>query len=244
MDRRVVCIWLPRLPTDRLCRANPGWREAPLTVAGTDFSRRVTAINRTAHVAGLRIGLRLADALAQEPTLRVVPPDDAADQALLRVLAERYGMVSPWTAPDIPDGIWIDAGGCAHLFSGEAAMLALLRDKLAAQGFPVRVALATTPGAAWAWARFGNADTPILGDPGQLTPLPLAALRLPPDTVAELSALGLRRVGDLLDLPRAQVSLRFGRQVLWRLDQVLGNEPEPIARTEDVTRCLHRLLDQ
>lgn len=232
-------------------------------MAGTDSSRRLTAINRAAHVAGLRTGLRLADALAQVPALRVAPADDAADQALLRVLAERCGMVSPWTAPDIPDGIWIDGSGCAHLFGGEAAMLALLRDKLAAQGFAVRVALATTPGAAWAWARFGHADTPILGDPGQLTPLPLAALRLPPDTVAELSALGLRRVGDLLDLPRAQVSLRFGRQVLWRLDQALGNEPEPInplvpvaahrvhmalpepiARTEDVTRCLHRLLDQ
>lgn len=62
-----------------------------------------------------------------------------------------------------------------------------------------------------------------------LAPLPIAALRLPPDVVAALARLGLTRVEDLLGLPRAALARRFGREVVWRLDQALGQEPEPIS---------------
>ena len=62
-----------------------------------------------------------------------------------------------------------------------------------------------------------------------LAPLPLAALRLPPDVVAELTRLGVRRVDDLAGMPRAALARRFGRIVVQRLDQALGVEPEPVS---------------
>ena len=62
-----------------------------------------------------------------------------------------------------------------------------------------------------------------------LAALPIAALRLPPDTVAALARLGLTRIEDLLGLPRAGLARRFGREVVWRLDQALGQEPEPVS---------------
>ncbi len=58
--------------------------------------------------------------------------------------------------------------------------------------------------------------------------LPVAALRIDPATAAELSRLGLRRIGDLLDQPRAGLARRFGRPLVERLDQVTGMAPEPI----------------
>ncbi len=61
-----------------------------------------------------------------------------------------------------------------------------------------------------------------------LMPLPVAALRLPVATVEGLARLGLRRVGDLMDLPRAALARRFGADTLRRLDQALGREPEPV----------------
>jgi protein ImuB len=60
-------------------------------------------------------------------------------------------------------------------------------------------------------------------------PLPLAALRLPDDAVQALARLGLRRIDDIAVLPRAALARRFGTQVLRRLDQALGVEPEPVA---------------
>jgi protein ImuB len=53
-------------------------------------------------------------------------------------------------------------------------------------------------------------------------------LRLAPETVEALAELGLKRIADLIDLPRAPLAARFG-ELLRRLDQALGREDEPIA---------------
>jgi protein ImuB len=58
--------------------------------------------------------------------------------------------------------------------------------------------------------------------------LPIAALRLPADTVADLRKLGFERIADLLATPRAPLTLRFGPGVGRRLDQALGRTGEPI----------------
>lgn len=84
---------------------------------------------------------------------------------------------------------------------------------------------ATVPGRAVAAHR--------IAAPGQsyaaLSPLPVAALRLDAETVAQLSRLGLRRVGDLLGQPRAGLARRFGRGLVARLDQAMGAAPEPVS---------------
>jgi protein ImuB len=61
-----------------------------------------------------------------------------------------------------------------------------------------------------------------------LAPLPVAALRIGPETAAALAGLGLRRIGDMAVLPRAHLARRFGVDVVRRLDQALGHEPEPV----------------
>lgn len=61
-----------------------------------------------------------------------------------------------------------------------------------------------------------------------LAGLPLAALRLAPETVEGLHRLGLRRIDELAGLPRGALTRRFGAEVLHRLDQAMGIVPEPI----------------
>ena len=73
----------------------------------------------------------------------------------------------------------------------------------------------------------------VIAPPGRLrealAPLPISALRVKRDAVEGLARLGLRRVDELAALPRAALSRRFGADVLRRLDQALGLEPEPVA---------------
>ena len=64
---------------------------------------------------------------------------------------------------------------------------------------------------------------------GALSPLPIAALRLEPEVTAQLSRLGLRRIGDLLGQPRAALARRFGKGLVLRLDQAMGSAPEPVS---------------
>jgi len=61
-----------------------------------------------------------------------------------------------------------------------------------------------------------------------LHPLPIEALRLPPETVRLLHDLGLARVGQLEALPREEFLSRFGPVLLRRMDQAFGRLDEPV----------------
>ncbi len=74
-----------------------------------------------------------------------------------------------------------------------------------------------------------------------LSALPVAALRLDPQVVQQLSRLGLRRIGDLIGQPRAALARRFGKGLVLRLDQALGAASEPISPTKPPPRYAVRL---
>lgn len=91
------------------------------------------------------------------------------------------------------------------------------------------------------WERGGVAPlgrrTPVaagrIAPPGQtrtaLAALPVAALRLEAEVVAQLARLGLRGIGDLAGQPRAALARRFGKALVLRLDQAFGAVPEPLS---------------
>src|SRR5207253_839012 len=102
---------------------------------------------------------------------------------------------------------------------------------LAKLGFTGCIAVAGTPGAAHALARYGGEDVEIL-PPGReaaaLAGLPIAALRLEPSALAAAARFGLERVGDLCPMPRGPLAKRLGLAGVNRLDQALGRTAEPI----------------
>lgn len=173
----------------------------------------------------------LAQAQALVPDLAVYPADPVGDARALADLAAWCLRFAPLTSADPSGGIWIDITGCAHLFGGEDALVQRLRAQLQATGLAVRAAVADTPGAAWAVARYRAADATVVA-PGasaaMLDPLPVAALRLPAHLPSTLRRLGFERIGALARAPRAPLALRFGAQILQRLDQALGRVFEPI----------------
>ncbi|MXP65638.1 DNA polymerase Y family protein [Roseomonas sp. M0104] len=240
--RRVVSLYLPTWPTDRLRRRQatsagvqpPAEQplEAPLVTRMAEENRQViAAANQAALRLGLRPGMALAHAQAMVPDLQVAEADPEGDTSALAELAAWCLRWSPLTAPAAPDSLWIDATGCAHLHGGEAAMLAALLSRLERAGISARAALADTPGAAWALARH-SAQSMTIVPPGAhadaVALLPIGALRLEAETVQALRRLGIDLVGQLLSLPRAPLARRFGPEVLRRLDQALGREAEPI----------------
>ena len=202
--RRILYLWLPRWPIDRRRRsaalsgrgkeaAAPAEETPFATVIDTAGRRLLAAINPAAMNAGLAPGMPLADALSFVPGLTTAAAEPAKDAASLRRLAEWCGRYSPWTAPDGADGIKIEITGCAHLWGGEEALAADLVARLGRQGITTHIAVADTLGAAWAYARFGEAGRrPAILPSGDaraaLAPLPVEALRLDPATRARSAA--------------------------------------------------------
>jgi protein ImuB len=197
---------------------------------------RIAALNEAAEAAGLTLGEPLADARAKASNVQTRAVDAAADDAALRRLAlwaTRYTpTASPWSEDNGADGFFLDIEGAAHLFGGEERLMADLSFRLEKNfGLPVRLAVADTPGAAWALARFHSTPSPVLPS-GQeataLAPLPIEALRLSPETCGTLRWLGFKSVGTLLDKPRAPFAARFPAELLRRIDQALGRVDEPL----------------
>jgi protein ImuB len=236
--RRVVSVWLPAWPIERLARVTPAAvpDDKPLALVETgSHGIRITAVNARAAVEGARVGQALADARAALPALLSRPAEPRRDRAALLRLARWCGRYGPNRNIDGADGLWIDVTGVAHLYGGEAELLQDLCARLSGFGLAVRAGLADTLGAAHALARF--ARSPAIAPPGEtpalLAPLPVAALRLAPATEKLLRRLGLKGIGQLYALPRAALNRRFrsaqaAEAVLTRLDQALGVRSEPV----------------
>ena len=215
--------------TDRLARSLPAPDEPLVVTQAIKSAQRIMAMNDAAQRLGLRLGMPLADARAMHPALAVAASETAADRRLLDAVADWCDRYTPLVGLDAPDGFMLDITGCAHLFGGESAMGRDLLARLTAEGLHARAAVADTAGCAWGVARYGDASlVPPQQMRAALAPLPAAALRLAPETVEALAEVGLKRVGDLVDLPRAPLAARFGEILLRRLDQALGLEDEPI----------------
>jgi protein ImuB len=229
--RCIVSLWFPDFQVERFIRGRikagrkPPPKGLPFAlVENGSKGLRLIAVNPAARSFGLMRGMRLADARAQLPELLSELHEPEEDMKSLLGLCRWMERYSPWVAPDAPDAILLDVTGVAHLFGGEARMLAEMKARLEAYGFTARSGMGQTIGAAWALARYA-ADT--------LDALPVEALRIDGDSARTLRRLGLKTVGALLAIPRASLARRFrgetiGENVLLRLDEMRGVKEEPL----------------
>ncbi|MCO5071481.1 MAG: DNA polymerase Y family protein [Rhizobiaceae bacterium] len=221
MRRRFGKLWRSSLP-----RNTP-----PLVISHRESNtQRIAALDERASKLGLKKGMGIADARAMHPAIEIIEADPEADQRLLEGIADWCDRYTPLIAFDGSDGLFLDVTGCAHLFGGECALLNDLLSRLFHLGFEARTGLASTPGAAWAAARFHGAHIVAAGEEADLmAPLPLAALRLQAAVCQRLEGVGLRAAGAVMQVPRAPLVRRFGKEVVLRLDQALGHVEEVIS---------------
>jgi protein ImuB len=232
---RILCVWSPTWAIANWRRRNPSASSdearAPFALIASDRgARRLSAIDETAAALGLFVGQKATDAAALVPELVTADADPAADQVALEALCDWCARFSPAVALDRPDGLFLDITGVDHLWGGEAAMADDLAARLAANAIPTRVAVANTPGGAWALAHFARDRTIAAPDAtmARLATLPIQALRLEDATAAQIARLGLVTIGRLAGTPRDQITRRFGAEVVQRLDQALGRTEEAL----------------
>lgn len=234
MRKRVVSLWFPRLPSDRVLRARPV--DAPFALTHRQQNtERLYCLNRQAERQGLHRGMGFSDARAFCRELQSRPATPKADQHFQHMLARWAKRYCPWVGLEGTDGLVMNIAGSAHLFGGEAAMLDDMRHRLLRARLDVRVGLADTRGGAWALAHFDEGMAKPDQTEAQIARLPIGALRLEEKSSLALQRLGVRKISDLIALPRPTVTRRFGRDVLMRLDQALGAQPEDVSPLPEAT---------
>jgi protein ImuB len=247
---RTACLLVPDLPWVALIRAHPELAGRPLAVsAGPGPRADVVALSPEAARRGVRLPCSVAQARAACASLDVRAASPALEEAARHALLDAALSASPRAelAPPLSglraaeSAAFADAAGIAGCFGSEAGFAGALAARAHRLGVP---AIATVAGSrsvariaarrlhpAWLARAPGEPGpaqiVPPGGDAAFLAPLPLELLD-PPDALAErLTRFGLRRVGDLLRLPRRALLARLGTDAAHLVALALGSDPEP-----------------
>lgn len=228
-----MALWFPFLPTDRIRRVAAPDLAADMPLVITERianALRLMAVDQTAMKSGLYPGMALTDARARLETIHVVPAQVQQDNILLKRMAywcERY---TPLVALDNPHGLLLDITGCAHLFGGLQAMRNDVVNRLRQTRLSVRAAITDNAFTARLLARHSKGGVFDRQAADELLPaLPLTALDLDDSVETGLKRAGLKSIGDVMAIPRAALTARFGKALVICLDRIAQREIAPIS---------------
>jgi protein ImuB len=214
----IVCVLIPRFELAVAAGGREALAAGPVALAPEPGREQLIGeASAAAEAHGVRAGLRLGEALARCPTLRLVAPDPAgvADEwdRLLGAL-EGIGAAVESGRPGLA---WFDASGLRNLHGGSVeGVIAAARRAL---GTPARLGAAPSRFAALAAASKARVRRPEIAPDGPgrlaayLAPLPVGLLGTRPETQSlpeTLERFGIRTLGELTKLPRAALADRFG----------------------------------
>ncbi|MDH0640296.1 DNA polymerase Y family protein, partial [Pseudomonas sp. GD03860] len=173
--------------------------------------------------------LTTAQALAGHFTC--VDHDPAAIEPLQQLLAAWAYRFSSQVSLHYPRVLLLEVESSLGLFGPWPAFEARLRAELGALGFRHRIVLASNPVAARMLANCH--DGLALTDPEQtraaLEQLPIERVGLPEQAASAFARMGLRRLGQVMALPRQALARRFAAPVQLHLDRLLGVRPMALA---------------
>jgi protein ImuB len=219
--RTIVCVLVPRFAL-RVAVGGDGRLPAePVALAPEPGGRpELGEANASAAAHGVKAGMRVGEAIARCPGLRLVTPDPGAVADAAEALLIRLEGLGAAVEPLAPGRALFSADGLTRLHGGPLRLLHTV-----AQAIPVGGRVGAGPGRfiAQAAAMRSRPGRPLAveEDAGTrfLAPLEIGRLPLDRDTAERLGALGIATAGMLAGLPLPAVADRFGRPGIaaWRL---------------------------
>jgi protein ImuB len=216
----VVCVYLPRF--ELLSAAGDRARALQQALAGEALAvaplpgaqQRVGEVSGAAEACGVRRGMVLGEALARCPELVLIPGNPVmVEHAWLRVL-DALELVGAAVEPAAPGLAYFVPDGLRRLHGSLDATIEAVRGAL---GQPARVGVAPTRFCALAAALEARSRRPLVlegaGAQRWLASRPVRTLALREETaelVEPLTRLGLRTLGELLELGSDRLADRFG----------------------------------
>jgi protein ImuB len=221
--RIIVCVLVPRFAL-RVAVGGDGRLPAePVALAPEPGGRpELGEANAAAAAHGVTAGMRVGEAIARCPGLRLVTPDPGAVADAAEALLIRLEGLGAAVEPLAPGRALFAADGLTRLHGGPLRLLHTV-----AQAIPVGGRVGAGPGRfiAQAAAMRSRPGRPLAVEEGAATrflaPLEIGRLPLDRDTAERLGALGIATAGMLAGLPLPAVADRFGRPGIaaWRLSR-------------------------
>jgi len=232
-------LWLalhpPSLSLEAFCATlAPGPRELAVALVA---EHRIVAVNAAASQVGVKAGLKRATALALAPELLLGQADAARDSQALLALAHAALAFTPSVTldgrPGLADTVLLEVQASLRYFGGAVALLTKLRAALSPLGHRLQIASAPTALGAALLSRWrddltwGTHATQLPALQALLDEAPVWLLGPGREHWEALQGMGLHRLSDLRQLPRAGLARRFGEALLDDLDRARGTQPDP-----------------
>jgi protein ImuB len=248
-DPMIVCILIPRFELAVAAGGREALAAGPVALAPQAGSEQcIGEVSAAAEAFGVRAGLRLGEALARCPTLRLVAPDPAGAADEWDRLLVRLEGIGAAVESGRPGAAWFAASGLRTIHGGRVEdVVAAARRAL---GTPGRIGVAPSRFAALAAASRARARrTETVPDgparlAAYLAPLPVGLLAVREETAGLptlLERFGIRTLGELAKLPRSALADRFGAAGLLARDLARGRDTPLRPRT--VSERLEERLD-
>ena len=219
MDR-TACVDLPAFPLQLLLQDHPDWQDSPAAVVDRDHPQGVLLwVNEHARRYRVLPGMRYAAGLSLSGQLRAAEVSPQRIDRAVSQIARRLRRFTPDVEPaeDDPGSFWLDAGGLERLFPSLQDWASLIRSDLEQQNLEVSLVVGFTRFGSYALAR-SRRTMIVLQTPADERAasrrVPLDRLNLETKTRDTLDRLGIRTVGDFMDLPAEGVAKRFGPEAL------------------------------
>jgi DNA polymerase-4 len=225
---------------------DPSLAGKPIAVGGPPPRGIIAAASYAVRPFGVRSAMPTAKALQLCPQLILLPPDRPLYRRLHEAMQAVTGRLFPLTEWSSIDEFYADTTDLQSLHPDPLALGRLVKDELyAATGLCCTVAVATGKTVAKIAADSHKPDGLTVVEPG--TERSFLALRPPralpgigPKTAARLDALGLKTIGDLLDVrwDRPLQGL-FGHSLAWIRELAQGIDREPVVADRDAKSISH-----
>jgi protein ImuB len=247
--RRIVALVMPELLLELVMATVPAHTRGPWGVVLAEPAEtigsaeeplrpnvRLDAVSASARRCGVRAGQTIAEARALIAGFAVEKLRPGAVERALAAIAEVALGFGATISLGLPDTVWVDVSGSAHLFGGEVALTEELSERVRALGHTLRVAVAEGPALARAFARWAppNANgksahlVPRESAAAAVSSLPVVALPLSEECQGFLVRLGVLTLGDLAALPRTTIASRLAGEVGRALDLASGHDGTPL----------------
>jgi len=244
----MICVLLPRYALAVAAGEREALLREPVALAPEPGREQfVGEVSAAAEAFGVRDRMRLGEALARCPELRLLASDPAGVAESWERLLGRLELIGAAVAPERPGLAYFETRGLLGLHGGIGGIVAAARRTLA----PRAVRIGAAPSAFCALAAAGRARPRraeiVDGDAAAarvfLSSEPIALLRVRESTAAlvePLSRLGVRTLGELAELDHAALADRFGAAGLEAL-RLAGGRDAPLRPRVPGERLQERL---
>ncbi|WP_373090401.1 DNA polymerase Y family protein [Zhongshania sp.] len=224
-----LCLRLPALPLDALgAKSSAG-------MLALRHNNIIVMANDAAQQTGIAAGMSVSSAMSLCSALELRPRDLQAEQQYLENIALWAYRFSGDICLCPPNAVLLELSASLRLFKNLARLYRKFLSAFRRRGLSVQLGIAHTPLAAELLSHQNISPAKLVNAAGQLhqdelhnalQALPIDLLPLAPKTLNTLREMGMHTLGNIQDLPRAELERRFGKDITTALAKLQGEQAD------------------